>query len=171
MVAIAEWLAMVLLIAMVATVLMGVLFRYALDSALVWYDEFASYLLVWLTFVGAVVASWRGRQISFELVVERAPPRVGRALSILAELFVLLFHVLIAVYGWNLMDRMGDETAVSLPWIKTSWVYAVMPVTAALMGLISLHRLFVLSSGPATEPETAAPPAAPPAAAPQREGE
>ena len=141
MVAAAEWLAVVLLGAMVATVSFGVFFRYALDSALVWYDEFASYLLVWLTFVGSVAASWRGRQINFELVVERAPPRISRALTVVAELCVLIFHALIAGYGWGLMQRMGDETAVSLPWVTMSWVYAVLPVTAILMGLISLQRI------------------------------
>ena len=154
MVAAAEWLAVVLLGAMVATVSFGVFFRYALDSALVWYDEFASYLLVWLTFVGSVAASWRGRQINFELVVERAPPRISRALSVLSELCVLIFHVLIAVYGWSLMRGMGDETAVSLPWVTMSWVYAVLPLTAILMGLISLQRILELLGGPL--PESAA---------------
>jgi TRAP-type transport system small permease protein len=149
LVAVAEWLAVALMVAMVATVAMGVLYRYALGSALVWYDEFASYLLVWLTFAGAVAPSWRGRQISFELFVERASPPVARALSVVAEICVLMFHALIAIYGWNLVERMGDETAVSLPWVRMGWVYAALPVAAVLMGLISLQRLFALLSGAA----------------------
>jgi TRAP-type C4-dicarboxylate transport system permease small subunit len=146
-VAAAEWLAVVLLAAMVATVALGVLYRYALGSALVWYDEFASYLLVWLTFVGSVAASWRGRQISFELVVERAPPRLARAMIVLSELCVLIFHGLIAAYGWSLMQRMGDETAVSLEWVRMSWVYAALPVAAILMALISVQRILALLGG------------------------
>lgn len=70
-------------------------------------------------------------------------------LRLFAELCVLAFHLLIAVYGWNLMDRMGEETAVSLPWVKMSWVYGVLPVSAALMALISLHRLISLARGEA----------------------
>ena len=153
LVGMAEWLAMALLAAQVVTVTLGVLYRYALDSALVWYDEFASYLLVWLTFVGAVAPSWRDRQINFELLVERAPPRVARALTVIAELCVLTFHGLIAVYGWSLVERMGEETAVSLPWVKMGWVYAALPVSAVLMGLISLQRLFTLLGGAAPEAE------------------
>ena len=49
-----EWWAVLLLIMMVAVVLLGVFFRYILNASLAWYDEFASYLLVWLTFYGAV---------------------------------------------------------------------------------------------------------------------
>ena len=153
MVGVAEWLAMALLAAQVVTVTLGVLYRYALDSALVWYDEFASYLLVWLTFIGAVAPSWRGRHISFELLVERSSPPVARVLTVIAEVCVLAFHALIAVYGWNLMKRMGEETAVSLPWVKMGWVYAALPLAAVLMGLISLYRLFAPLTAAASEPE------------------
>ncbi len=137
------------MVTMVVVVSLGVLYRYVLDAALVWYDEFASYVLVWLTFTGAVAASWRGRQIAFDLVLERAGPRTGRVLRIAGELCVLTFHSMIAIYGWNLMKRMGEETAVSVLWVRMSWIYAVLPATAVLMGLISLYRLSVLLRGAA----------------------
>lgn len=156
LVAATEWLAVGLLVAMVVVVAMGVFYRYVLDSALVWYDEFASYLLVWLTFVGAVSVSRRQRHISFELVVERTSPARRRLLEVVAELLVLAFHLLIVVYGWNLVRRMGDETAVSLSWVRMGWVYAVMPAAAALMVLVSLHRLAGLLTGrPGREPDKA----------------
>ncbi len=147
LVAASEWLAVGLLVAMVAVVAAGVFYRYALGAALVWYDEFASYLLVWLTFVGAVSVSRRRRHIGFEVVVERAAPAWRRLLELVAELLVLAFHLLLVVYGWNLVQRMGDETAVSLLWVRMGWVYAVMPAAAALMALISLHRLACLLTG------------------------
>ena len=70
--------------------------------------------LMAIVLFGAVAASWRGRQISFDLIIERSGPKVARMLRVLAELCVLTFHLLIAYYGWNLMDRMGEETAVSI---------------------------------------------------------
>jgi TRAP-type C4-dicarboxylate transport system permease small subunit len=143
----AEWVAVALLVAMVVVVSLGVFYRYVVNAALVWYDEFASYILVWLTFAGAVAASWRGRHIGFDLVVERVRPRVGRALRVAAELCVLTFHGLVVIYGWNLARRMGEETAVSLLWVRMSWVYAVLPATAVLMAIISVHRLYLLLSG------------------------
>lgn len=161
-VAAAEWLAVALLAAMVVVVSLGVFYRYVLDAALVWYDEFASYLLVWLTFVGAVAVSRRRRHISFELVVERSAPAVRRALEVIAELFVLAFQLLLVVYGWTLVQRMGDETAVSLLWVRMGWIYAVLPATGALMALVSLHRLAGLltgareDDGPARAPREAA---------------
>lgn len=136
-----EWWAVLLLILMVAVVSLGVFFRYILNASLVWYDEFASYLLVWLTFYGAVVASYRGRHIGFEAVVDRLRPRTRRIIDLIGECFVLGFQIVLFYYGWLLTRKMGDETAVSLVWVKMSWVYSVLPITGGLMLLISLIRL------------------------------
>ncbi len=77
-----EWWAVFLLVLMVLLVFLGVFFRYVLGSALAWYDEFASYLLVWLTFYGAVVASYRGRHIGFETFVAGLRPSAKRRVEL-----------------------------------------------------------------------------------------
>jgi len=136
-----EWWAVLLLIMMVAVVLLGVFFRYVLNASLAWYDEFASYLLVWLTFYGAVVSLYRRRHIGFEVVVNRLLPKTRRIIDFVAESFVLGFQIVLFYYGWYLTRKMGDETAVSLIWIKMSWVYSALPITGGLMLLISLIRL------------------------------
>ncbi len=151
-----EWWGVVLLTLMVVLVFVGVFFRYALNASLAWYDEFASYLLVWLTFYGAVVASYRRRHIGFELVLEQLIPTTRRILEAVAELFVLGFQVVLLYYGWILMRKMGDETAVSLAWVKIGWVYSVLPITGGLMLLISIRRLLHLLSGKEEEKGTAA---------------
>ena len=142
-----EWCAVFLLVLMVVVVSLGVFFRYVLNAALVWYDEFASYLLVWLTFYGAVVASYRRRHIGFDLVVDRLLPNTRRIVEFIAEFCVLGFQVVLFYYGWLLTRKMGDETAVSLVWVKMGWVYSVLPITGGLMLLISLVRLLHLLSG------------------------
>jgi TRAP-type C4-dicarboxylate transport system permease small subunit len=146
-----EWWAVILLVLMVALVALGVFFRYVLGASLAWYDEFASYLLVWLTFYGAVVASYRDRHIGFDVVVNRLMPSTRRMMKIVAELFVLGFQIVLFYYGWNLMQKMGDETAISLPWVKMGWVYSVLPIAGGLMLIISLDRLLQLCVGSGTK--------------------
>ena len=93
LVTLVEWWAMLLLAGMVVLVCLGVFFRYALNSSLTWYDEFASYLLVWLTFYGAVVADYRRKHISFDLLVNKLAPPARRLADIVAELGVLGFQI------------------------------------------------------------------------------
>ena len=136
-----EWWTMLLFVLMVVVVCLGVFYRYVLNAALVWYDEFASYLLVWLTFYGAVVATYRRRHIGFDLLVDRLTPKVRRFVELIGECFVLLFQWVLFYYGWVLTDKMGDEIAVSLPWVKMSWINSVLPITGGLMLVISIDRL------------------------------
>jgi TRAP-type C4-dicarboxylate transport system permease small subunit len=141
LIAVIEWWSVLLLVLMVTLVCVGVFFRYVLNASLAWYDEFASYLLVWLTFYGAVVATYRRRHIGFEVVVEKFGPTVRRLVDFLSECFVLAFQFVLLYYGWELMQKMGDDRAVSLPWVKMSWIYSVLPITGGLMLIITAVRL------------------------------
>jgi TRAP-type C4-dicarboxylate transport system permease small subunit len=143
-----EWWAVCLLAGLAVVVCLGVFFRYVLNASLVWYDEFASYALVWLTFYGAVVAQYHQRHINFDLLVEKLAPPARRVADVVSELAVLGFQFVLFYYGWILTERMGDETAISLPWIRVSWVTSVLPVTGALMLVVSLWRLIGLLTRP-----------------------
>jgi TRAP-type C4-dicarboxylate transport system permease small subunit len=142
-----EWWAVFLLAALAVVVCLGVFFRYALNSSLVWYDEFASYMLVWLTFYGAVVADYHRRHINFDLLVNKLAPGPRRAVDVVGEIAVLGFQFVLCYYGWVLLERMGDETAIALPWVKVTWITSVLPITGALLLVISLNRLVTLLSG------------------------
>ena len=148
LVALVEWWAVGLLAGLTVVVCLGVFFRYVLNSSLVWYDEFASYMLVWLTFYGTVVADYQSRHIGFDLLVGKLPPPARRAVDFAAELAVLGFQFVLFWYGWELTQRMGDETAISLPWVKVTWISSVLPITGALMLIISLWRIIGLLSRP-----------------------
>lgn len=139
--------AVLLLVLMVLLVSLGVFCRYVLNSSLSWYDEFASFLLVWLTFYGAVVASYRRRHIGFEIVVDRFMPSTRKIIELIAESCVLGFQAVLFYYGWLIMQKMGDETTVSLVWVKMRWIYSVMPITGGLMLVISLMRLVSIATG------------------------
>lgn len=141
LVALVEWWAVCLLVALTAVVCLGVFFRYVLNDPLVWYDEFASYLLVWLTFYGAVVAHYHRRHIAFDLFVNKLAPGPRRGVDVAGEIAIIGFQFVLLYYGWILTERMGDESTISLPWFRIAWVNSVMPVTGALMLLVSLAQL------------------------------
>jgi TRAP-type C4-dicarboxylate transport system permease small subunit len=146
-VALVEWFSMALLVAMAGVVTWAVFTRYVLNASLVWYDEFASYLLVWLTFFGAVVADYHRKHINFDLLVNKLKPPARRVVDIVGEIAVLGFQWVLFYYGWVLTERMGDETAISLIWVKIAWVNAVLPVAGAMLFVLSATRLVALLSG------------------------
>jgi TRAP-type C4-dicarboxylate transport system permease small subunit len=140
---------MLLLVAMVALVTVAIFFRYVVDASLTWYDEFASYLMVWLSFYGAVAATWRGRHINFETLADRVRPSTRRLMNLVSELLSLVFQGVLLVYGVVLVQAVGHETAVSLESVRMGWIYSVLPISGGLMFLVTLVRLAALLRGEA----------------------
>jgi TRAP-type C4-dicarboxylate transport system permease small subunit len=131
---------MLLLAAMLVLVTVGVFFRYVLAASLTWYDEFASYLLVWLSFYGAVVATYRNRHISFETLAERLGSAGRRRFALVSTAASIVFQGVLCWYGVVLVRAVGQETAVSIQSVRMAWVYSVLPISGGLMLLVSLVR-------------------------------
>lgn len=149
------------MVAMVALVTLGVFFRYVLDASLSWYDEFASYLLVWLSFYGAVVAAYRNRHISFDTLAERLGSGGRRRMALASTGGSLVFQGVLFYYGVELLRAVGHETAVSIQAVRMVWIYSALPISGALMLVISLARFGYLVRGedltaPGHEPPTGA---------------
>ena len=136
----------ILMIGMALIVLAGVWYRYIIQQALPWYDEFAEFLLVWLTFYGSVLASQRNAHIGFETLVEYLPARLQGVVAVAAELIVLLIQVALFYYGVSLARAASFDTALSIRAVRLSWVYSAIPISGALMFLIGLRRLAGLLS-------------------------
>jgi TRAP-type C4-dicarboxylate transport system permease small subunit len=102
---------------------------------------------VWLTFYGAVVVAYRRRQISFDTLLERLGPAGRRVGGVVSEAGVLAFQAVLAWYGWVALDAMQFDTAISIPWVQMTWIYSVLPVSGALMLVISALHLVDLARG------------------------
>jgi len=138
----------VLLLMMLGIVLLGIFYRYVVDESLSWYDEFAGYILVWLTMYGSVLALAKKKHISFDTLVEKLGPRGRRVAELVSVVAVMSFSLVLLVAGWQLVREMADETAVSLPNIKMAWIYSVMPISGGLMFLIGIFQIVeVLAPG------------------------
>lgn len=71
--------------------------RYAFNRPLIWADELASTLLIWMTMLGSVLAFRRNEHLKLTIVVSRLPPAVRQAAAVLASCLVLVF-IAVAIY-------------------------------------------------------------------------
>ena len=130
----------VLLVVLAVVVVAAVAFRYT-GNSLIWYDEIASILLAWLTFIGAGLAALRNAHLGFNGLVLALPPGPRLVAFVVVEaVFVATF----AVTAWAsavILPIFGTEALVSLPWISLAATKAVLPATA---GVIVLARLLTL---------------------------
>ncbi|MEO8311762.1 MAG: TRAP transporter small permease [Caldimonas sp.] len=138
-----EIVVIVLVVALAAEVTLGVVFR-ALGRSLAWYDEVASVLLAWLTFYGSALASVRRAHISCPEVVDQAPPRLKRALNIVAQVFVIAFFALLGWIGASILPIIAGDSLVSVPSVSMAVVQSVIPVSCALILVAEVLHLVAL---------------------------
>src|SRR6202035_5508551 len=73
-----------LVVAEIAILFAGVVARYGLRSPLIWSDELASILFLWLAMLGAAVAFRRSEHMRMTAVVASASPAVRAWLDVVA---------------------------------------------------------------------------------------
>ena len=129
-----------LMAALVAVVAIAVIFRYFLNSSLYWATEVPNFLLVWIVFLGAVVAFHEKKHIAFDLVAKSAPPPVRRRLGALSTGLVLAFVGIVTFHGVGLVAQTIDSPSEALK-VPQAWLYLCLPVSTALMGVSALQDL------------------------------
>jgi tripartite ATP-independent transporter DctM subunit len=118
----------------------GVFARYVLEVPLVWSDELASILFLWLSMLGAVLALRRGDHMRMTGLVNRVGPRVQallEAFALAASLALLIMIISPAI------DHAQDESFIVTPALEISsaWRASALPVGVGLMIVAALFRL------------------------------
>lgn len=138
-----EFPAAALVVIEVGVLLAGVIWRYALHHPLIWSDELASILFVWLAMLGSVIALRRGEHMRMTALVGMMGPRARAMLDLLAIAATLTFLVLIVGPAFVFAE---EEIWVVTPalGIANTWRAAALPVGFTLMivtGFIQLFRV------------------------------
>jgi tripartite ATP-independent transporter DctM subunit len=137
---ISEWTVAILVVAEIVILFAGVVSRYVFQQPILWSDELASILFLWLAMLGAVVALRRDEHMRMTAVVGMVSPRVRAFLDVFALSAALAFLLLIVVPAYEFAH---DEAAISTPAldISNAWRASALPIGSALMIVTALLRL------------------------------
>jgi tripartite ATP-independent transporter DctM subunit len=132
--------AALLVIAEIVVLFTGVSARYFFQRPLIWSDELAGILFLWLAMLGSVVAFERGEHMRMTALVGMVSPRTRAFFDVLAIAAPLAFLVLVLQPA---VDFASDESFVSTPALDISnlWRAAALPIGLGLMLLVALLRL------------------------------
>jgi TRAP-type C4-dicarboxylate transport system permease small subunit len=127
-----EWVCIALMAALAAEVTAGVVFRYS-GHSLVWYDEVATILLVWVTFFGSALAVLKHAHMGVPEIVRMLPAGARVGAAVVAQLCTLGFFVLLAWVGTSILEVLASDRLVSLPAVSVAWAHAAVPLSAVLI--------------------------------------
>jgi TRAP-type C4-dicarboxylate transport system permease small subunit len=139
------------LAAMVVLVFTNVVLRYAFNSGIATSEELSRWLLVWLTFLGAIVALRQHAHLGVDTLVRALPPRGKLVCFVLSYLLMLYVNGLLTLGSWKQAVLTFDDTAPASGISVGLFFYSsglVFGVSAAVILLLDLVRVL---SGSASE--------------------
>ena len=130
---------------MVVIVFANVVMLYVIGTSVIWSEEVARHLMIWMTFVGSGLALRTGAELGID-TLQNAPPPRGSALWVRIALAagMLALFVLLAWYGVDYALRTRFQISAALG-TSMIYVYAGMPIGCALMAidLLLILRMYV----------------------------
>ena len=133
--------AALLVLAEIGVLLAGVVSRYVFHEPLVWSDELAGILFLWLAMLGAVVAFRRAEHMRMTAIVAMTGPRTRAFLETVALVAGLIFVSLVLHPAYEFA---AEEIYVQTPALdlNNAWRAAALPIGLGPMLLVAVIRLF-----------------------------
>ena len=135
-----RWLLILLLLAMACIVFANVVLRYTTGDSIVWAEEVARHLMIWVTFLGAGLVLRFGGHVAIDNLHQAVSTRSARWLRTLVGvgigIFCLVMTYFSVLYVWA--TRFQTTAATDIP---ISFIYVAMPVGFLLM---FVHLLFIV---------------------------
>ena len=132
--------AALLVLAEIAVLLAGIIGRYVFHSPIIWSDELAGILFLWLAMLGSVLAFQRNEHMRMTAVVSMLGPGARAFLDLVAGAATLAFLLLVIHPAYEFA---ADEVYVTTPAldIVNAWRAAALPVGFGLMLAVAVLRL------------------------------
>jgi len=129
-----------LVLADILVLFAGVVARYVFNAPLLWSDELASVLFLWLAMLGSVIALFRFEHMRMTALVNRLGTASKSFLELFSSCACLVFLLLLIGPAW---EYAKEEMAITLPSLEVSnvWRAAAIPVGLVLMAVFSALRL------------------------------
>lgn len=123
-----------LLIVIVGLVLYSVIMRYFFNAPPIWGEDVPRLLFVWLTFIGAGLATMLGLNIRVTFLIDKFPRRARLYTEVTMHALVLVMLGVIFWYSLPVLDLNWNATVLSTGWSK-GWNFLALPTGCVVMAV------------------------------------
>ncbi|AWM01253.1 TRAP transporter small permease [Bradyrhizobium amphicarpaeae] len=143
------------LVVMVVLVFGNVVLRYGFNSGITISEELSRWLLVWLTFLGAIVAMREHAHLGVDSLIRKLPAS-GKRICFIVNYCLMLFA------DWLLLSGSWRQTIINLDdrapatGLSMAIFYVIGVIFGVSTAVILLHDLYRVISGQASEEDMVA---------------
>ncbi len=133
--------AAILLASEICLLASSVVARYVFHSPIIWSDELAGALFLWLVVIGAALALQQGQHLKLSVLTNVERPAAQGIMAAATSLMTALFTAIVLYYG---VDYAQSEAFMTSPGLGLSnaWRAAALPIGAFLLLETALVQLF-----------------------------
>lgn len=143
-----EYILMGMMSIMVILIFVQVVMRYILGTSILWSEELARYLFIWITWLGAAFAVKENKLITVDVVKNKLPEPLKNYVEILAFVIFMVFNILLFKLSFELtaaiFQRQQLTPAMRIPmWLAYSAVpvgWFMMTVRLVQQGFLKIKR-------------------------------
>lgn len=135
---------------MTLLIFLQVVFRYVFKESLSWSEELATYLFIWLTFIGASIATRERTHINVEMFINSIKSvKTKKIFIILANVLSMFFLGVLTVFGFFIANQILSlkQVSASMPFLLVGIVYFAVPIGSLIMFLNLLEINIAILNG------------------------
>ena len=112
-----EWIGGIAILVMTLVVLLNVIMRYVFSYSLTWTEEFARYLFIYITFLGAGLLTYERGHLFVEIIFNNLPHKTKKIVQLIIDAIVFGFAVYLVPSALTTMKVASGSfsTAMHIP--------------------------------------------------------
>ncbi len=129
--------------ALVLDVLWGVCTRFVLGAPSRWTEEVATFLLIWVTLLGAAVAFGRREHLGVDYVVNKLDPAAKKLVALAVQIVVIAFATAAMIYGGYVLvtETLHSGQVTPALGVKMGYIYLAVPISGVFIVLFCLEQI------------------------------
>lgn len=137
-----DWTLLITVLVALLAMFFNVVLRYGFNYTLSWSEELVREVIIYTTFIGCCAAVKNRSMIKIDASVQLFPV-LKRPLTHFSNFAVMVFCVLMMVYGWEMaaMQARTFQKTVILQ-IPLVYLYAILPLTGVIMFIRTLLIIY-----------------------------
>lgn len=121
-----------------------VISRYFLGKPSTYSEELISYSFAWMGLLAAAFVFGRMDHMRLSVLTDRLDKHKQIYLSIFSEIVIMIFAIVVLVYGGFSITKLGMGQASASLGISMGYIYAIIPVTGIITAIYNILNIYQL---------------------------
>ena len=135
------WFSGVLLLAITGIIILQVFCRYILHAPLLWPEELATLISIWMAFIGASYVHKRNRHLRMDYFVKLLPKSIVKGIDFLTNVAIILFLYYVIKGGLKIIPIQARNLSPALRIPTSYYTIPVLIGAVVLLGYLIYHTI------------------------------